>query len=90
MERGSKPFLPRGVRVHVDKIRNGHVLLAPERALMLDEISTAILLELDGKRSVDEISTHLAKIYDVPKQVIENDVLTLLDDLVQKRFVDFV
>ncbi len=88
MESTAKPYLPRGVRVQKDEIRKTHVLLAPERALMLDEISTAILGELDGVRSVDEISTHLSETYNAPKDVIEKDFLALLNDLAEKRFVD--
>ncbi len=84
----AKPYLPRGVRIHDDQVRGASVLLAPERALMLDAISTAILGELDGARSIDEIATDLAKRYEAPKDVIEKDVIALLDDLVTKRFVE--
>ncbi len=42
------PVLPRGVRVHRDRVRDAWVLLAPERAITLDPIGHAILTEIDG------------------------------------------
>ena len=49
------PYLPRGVRLHECKIRKGWFLLAPERALKMDQIGAAILAAVDGVRS---LSTH--------------------------------
>jgi hypothetical protein len=42
------PFLPRGVRLHDDRVRGMKMLLAPERALRLDATGAAILGEIDG------------------------------------------
>ena len=38
-----RPVLPRGVRLHDDRVRGTKVLLGPETALMLDEIGAAII-----------------------------------------------
>ncbi len=37
------PLLPRGVRLHDDRVRGVPVLLGPERAVILDAIGQAIL-----------------------------------------------
>jgi pyrroloquinoline-quinone synthase len=46
------PALPRGVRVHEDRVRGMTVLLAPERVVKLDAIGAAILAEADGHHAV--------------------------------------
>ena len=48
MDPAAIPALPRGVRLHHDRVRGGWVLLAPERAVTLDTIAHAILSEVDG------------------------------------------
>jgi pyrroloquinoline quinone biosynthesis protein D len=90
MKACSVPSLPRGVRLHFDKVRQTHVLLGPERALMLDGISQIILSQLDGDRSVDMICAELAQKYTAPLEQITKDTLTLLDDLADKRLLDYV
>ena len=54
------PVLPRGVRLHFDRVRGSWALLAPERAIALDEIGHAILAEVDGARDVRTIAASLA------------------------------
>ena len=83
------PFLPRGVRLHHDKVRDKTVLLAPERALFLDDIGLAILNELDGQRSVAGISRHLAALYDAPPEAIASDVKEFIDGLADKQVIGF-
>lgn len=81
------PFLPRGVRMHFDAVRNAPVLLGPERVLMLDQIGDAVLKEVDGTSSVDAISARLAATYDAPQADIAQDVAEYLVDLVNKGLV---
>jgi len=81
------PYLPRGVRRHYDKVRDTHVLLGPERALMLDETGQAILAELDGTRSIDQIATDLAARYNAPAEAISADMIEFLSGLVDKQMV---
>ena len=82
------PFLPRGVRLHYDKVRETNVLLGPERALILDDISNIILAQLDGERSVDVICKDLAETYAAPIDQITTDTLALLTDLANKRLLE--
>ncbi len=74
--------------MHHDRVRNTEVLLGPERALMLDEIGAAVLSEVDGERSVADISAMLAARYGAPVGAVQEDVAEFLTDLAAKRLVD--
>ena len=82
------PFLPRGVRVHEDRVRGMSVLLAPERALKLDPIGLAILSEVDGAASFGEIVSRLAARYQAPQDRIAGDAGRFLDGLVERRIME--
>lgn len=81
------PYLPRGVRLHDDKVRGIRVLLAPERAIQLDAIGDAILIELDGERSLGQVLDRLSALYDAPRDQIEGDVREFLGGLIERRMV---
>lgn len=83
------PVLPRGVRLHFDKVRTQNVLLAPERTLFLDDVGHRILLELDGQRNIAQIGQHLAAIYNAPEDAITSDINEFIDDLADKRVIGF-
>lgn len=82
------PVLPRGVRVHFDKVRDNWVLLAPERALTLDPIGHAILSEIDGKRSFQAITETLSVKYNAPADQIAKDSAGFLGALRDRRFLE--
>jgi pyrroloquinoline quinone biosynthesis protein D len=82
------PFLPRGVRLHDDRVRGVRVLLAPERALKLDAPGAAVLGEVDGTASFGEIVARLAARYDAPAERIAADAGSFLDGLVERRMVE--
>ncbi|WP_299081591.1 pyrroloquinoline quinone biosynthesis peptide chaperone PqqD [uncultured Ruegeria sp.] len=82
------PTLPRGVRLHYDKVRGKWVLLAPERAVTLDQIGHAILNEVDGQRSFGQITTALSEKYNAPQDQIAEDSGGFLDALRARRFLD--
>lgn len=83
------PFLPRGTRLHHDRVRDTMVLLVPERALLLDDIGSSILHEVDGLSSLETISSRLAERYCAPKAEVASDVRVFLDGLVAQRLVDY-
>ncbi|MDX3975313.1 pyrroloquinoline quinone biosynthesis peptide chaperone PqqD [Shinella sp.] len=83
------PLLPRGTRLHHDRVRDTMVLLVPERALLLDEIGTAILQEVDGKSTLSAISARLAERYGAPEPDVAADIRVFLDGLVAQRLVDY-
>lgn len=88
MQSNEIPALPRGVRLHFDKVRDVWVLLAPERAITLDQIGHAILSQVDGNRSFGEITSALAQQYAAPVDQIATDSSGFLDALRNRRFLD--
>ncbi len=82
------PLLPRGVRLHDDRVRGVSVLLGPERAVILDAIGQAILNEVDGVRTTEYIVFNLAAKYSAPAQEIAADVMVFLADLQSQRLLD--
>ena len=88
MQSSQIPALPRGVRLHFDKVREKWVLLAPERAVTLDAVGHAILSEVDGIRSFGEITEALADRYNAPPEQIAADSSGFLDALQSRLFLD--
>lgn len=88
MEAEKIPALPRGVRLHFDKVRDTWVLLAPERTVTLDAIGHAILSEVDGRRNFGRIVSDLAEKYAAPTEQITEDAGAFLKTLQNRRFLD--
>lgn len=84
----SVPILPRGVRLHHDRVRDTWVLLAPERAVRLDPVGHAVLSEIDGTRSFGAIVAALAAKYDAPEDRIAEDSRGLLIGLLNRRMLE--
>ena len=84
----SRPVLLRGVRTHWDAVRGNWVLLAPERAIALDEIGAAILAETDGKTPFAEIVERLAAKYNAPPEQIATDARRFLTALIERRMAE--
>jgi pyrroloquinoline quinone biosynthesis protein D len=82
------PVLPPGVRLHWDAVRGTHVLLAPERALMLDEVGHAILSRVDGVTGVEALVAGLAADFEAPVEEVGPDVTEFLEGLARERLVD--
>lgn len=72
------PYLPRGVRVATDRVRDQIVLLAPEKAVVLDPIGQAILSRVDGSATYGAIIDDLAATYQAPRDQIAGDVQQFL------------
>lgn len=81
------PYLPRGVRLHDDRVRGIRVLLAPERAMQLDGVGDAILSALDGRRTLAEVIDTLCERYAAAPEQIEGDVHDFIRGLVDRRMV---
>lgn len=80
----SVPRLPRGVRLTFDKARDRWTVLAPERLFVPDEIALEIIRRCDGEATVAAIVDELAAKFSAPRDVIDRDVRTLLQDLADK------
>ena len=82
------PRIPRGVRLHQDKVRDKTVLLAPERVIDLDPIGQAILQQIDGTRDMAAIIGTLASLYDAPEDQISGDVHGYVRGLMDRRILE--
>ncbi len=82
--------LARGVRLRVDDVRGQTVLLAPERAMAVDEIAVTIVNALDGVRSIDAICDQFATDYNAPRDQIGGDVLKFVQELANRRMIEVV
>jgi len=77
---GSRPSLPRHVRLHFDARREAFAILSPEKVLWPDEISLAILRRCDGRTEAGAIAEALALEYGADMQEVRTDVLAFLQD----------
>jgi pyrroloquinoline quinone biosynthesis protein D len=84
----ARPVLPRGVRLHFDAVRGAWTLVAPERAILLDDAGRAILAEVDGVRSIADIAARLAERFAAPVEEILADAREFLEGLADRRLVD--
>src|SRR5690606_3876447 len=82
--------LARGVKLREDAVRGQMVLLAPERALALDDIAVKIVEALDGQRSLDQIADEFAGAFSAPREEIASDVLAFVQDLADRRMLEIV
>lgn len=80
--------LPSGVRLKKDAVRDRFVLLAPERALVMDPIGVAILGEIDGKKRISEIVAALALTYAADPVLIGKDVKAFVLELANRRVLE--
>ena len=80
-----RPRLATGVRLHDDKVREQHVLLFPEGALVLNETAVEVLELCDGERSLDDVAAVLSERYDGAD--VRDDVSELLDGIGERGLV---
>jgi pyrroloquinoline quinone biosynthesis protein D len=86
--RSAFPKLADKARLRLDKKTNQHVLLYPEKGLVLNRTGAAILQLCTGENSVEQIIERLQREHgEAPPAVIENEVLTFLDTLVGRGLV---
>ncbi|MBO0733131.1 MAG: pyrroloquinoline quinone biosynthesis peptide chaperone PqqD [Methylocapsa sp.] len=85
---GSRPRLPRGVRLKHDPARGEWFLLAPERVVKADNIAVEILRRCDGTATLDAIVDDLAQHFSADRARIQTDVKALLAELAAKRMMD--
>lgn len=82
--------LARGVHVRDDAVRGQKVLLAPERAMALDDIAVTIVGALDGERSLDAIAEDFAKQFNAPVEQISADMIAFVEELSNRRMLEIV
>ena len=79
--------LPPWVRLRFDRVRDGWVLLAPERVLFPCPTSVEILARLPESATLGALIDSLAEEYEVPRAEIARDVQALLADLAAQGFL---
>ncbi len=84
----ARPYLPRGVRLRWCGVRQAWFLLAPERAVKLDAVGSAILSALDGRRDVAALVAKLAGDFGAPAERVAADARAFLTDLMARRMVE--
>ena len=87
VDTGTKPVLPRHIRLQHDKGRSVWLILAPERVYSPDEIAVEVLKLCDGNRSVSDLAGHLAKQYQAPATEIATDIISMLQELSDKGVI---
>jgi pyrroloquinoline quinone biosynthesis protein D len=84
-----RPRLARRARVRFDRISGAHLLLSPERGLVLNDSAAAIVVACSGintvRQIVGELSDELSDAADV-----ETDVLELLTELRRRGLIEVV
>jgi pyrroloquinoline quinone biosynthesis protein D len=74
------PRLWRLARLEYDPVRQKHVLLYPEGAVLLNDTGAAILELCNGTRTVDEIVTILTERYHADVSADVNEYLSQMAD----------
>jgi pyrroloquinoline quinone biosynthesis protein D len=80
----SVPRLWKLARLDYDRVRQRHVLLYPEGAVLLNDTGYAILELCDGNRTVGQIVTILSERYNVD---VSADVAEYLDNMAERELV---
>ncbi|MFG3295250.1 pyrroloquinoline quinone biosynthesis peptide chaperone PqqD [Streptomyces sp. NPDC048179] len=76
-----RPRLPPTAVLRHDHVRGGHVLLVPERVVVLRGSARAVLELCDGTRTVEEIITRLGREHGTPEDALRDDVVAFLTRL---------
>lgn len=83
----SVPALPRHVRIQYDPVRQAFAVLSPEKVFWPNDISLDILRHCDGRATVGEIITALAREYDADATDVADDVTAFLQEWSDKLLV---
>ena len=82
------PKLAKRARLRFDEREQKHMLLYPERGLVLNASAAAIVQLCDGTRTVDDIIGALVTTADAPRERVDADVRSLLARLADKGLVE--
>ena len=81
----TKPRLATGVRLRWDAVREHHVLLYPEGALVLNGTAADVLELCDGERTIEDIAQELSPRYQGAD--VRDDVERLVTAIAEKGLV---
>jgi coenzyme PQQ biosynthesis protein PqqD len=84
----SKPRLATKARLHYDRHAGRHMLLYPEKGLLLNDSALAILRLCSGELTVADIVARLLQRRGAtPAESLERDVLSFLNTLAQRALI---
>ncbi len=76
------PKLARKARLRFDRHESRHLLVYPERGLLLNDTAAAIVGKCDGTRSIDVIVRELGSAHDEgTRERVERDVIRFVEEL---------
>ena len=81
----TRPRLVTGARLQYDDVREEHMLLIPEGAVLLNPTAAEVLALCDGERSLDDIVGELSSRYDGAD--VREDVREMVDAMAQRGLV---
>ncbi len=87
LTRDSRPRLAKKAKLKWDRHDQKHLLLYPERGLILNETAAAILGLCDGERTVAQIAVDLAATTESHTLEVEADVLVFLESLYSRALL---
>jgi coenzyme PQQ biosynthesis protein PqqD len=87
MDAQSRPALARGVRLWIDPITGGPVLLFPEGVLPLDATTHDIVSRCSGRATLEAIVVSLAEEYEADHATLLNDVCECLAQLCEEMLI---
>lgn len=88
LEGGTTLRFPAHVKFRFDDRRQAWIVLAPERLFLPDEQAVEILRLINGARTIDMIVDSLAEAFDAARDEIAADVVSMLQELVDKRVLE--
>jgi pyrroloquinoline quinone biosynthesis protein D len=86
LELAERPRLTRKARLRFDARTGGHLLLSPERGLLLNPSAAQVVLACDGKHSVLEIARTLSSGANL--ELVACDILEFLSELRSRRLIE--
>ena len=86
--RGQRPRLAAKARLRLDAPSGRHMLVYPERGMLLNATAAEVVQLCTGERSVDEIIAALQlKFSAAPPEQVEREVIALLDALAERGLI---
>ncbi len=82
-----KPKLAPKTKLRLDPKTGKHILLYPEKGLLLNPTGTAILKLCNGEQTLSEIIAVLAVEFQSDAQVLQGEVLTFVKGLLDRGLV---
>ena len=85
----ARPRLASKARLRFDRKTERHMLLYPERGLVLNPTAADVVRLCTGEHTVDAIIEQLAGKYASPRETLEREVLSFLREMADRALVQW-